>query len=65
MSAKLIQEVHTYEVETKTQAEQLIRDFEAKSMGMVTYKLTHRTKKSQGEIEYEWYVVQITQKYKL
>jgi hypothetical protein len=64
MAAQLIKEVHTYEVEAKTQAEELIRDFESKSEGMVTYKLTHRTKKSKGEIEYEWYVVEITQKYK-
>lgn len=65
MSGKLIKLVHTYEVDTKTEAEELIRSFEAKSSGMVTYKLTHRTKKSQGEIEYEWYVVEITEKYKL
>jgi hypothetical protein len=65
MAAELIKEVHTYEVETKTQAEQLIRDFESKSDGMVTYKLTHRTKKSGGEVEFEWYVVEITQKYKM
>jgi hypothetical protein len=65
MAAQLIKEVHTYEVETKTQAEELIRDFESKSDGMVTYKLTHRTKKSGGEVEFEWYVVEITQKYKM
>jgi hypothetical protein len=64
MAAQLIKEVHTFEVETKTQAEELIKDYESKSEGMVTYKLTHRTKKSKGEIEYEWYVVEITQKYK-
>ena len=65
MAAQLIKEVHTFEVETKTQAEELIRSFESKSEGMVTYKLTHRTKKVQGEVEFEWYVVEITQKYKM
>jgi hypothetical protein len=65
MAAELIKEVHTFEVQTKTQAEELIRDFESKSEGMVTYKLTHRTKKSGGEVEFEWYVVEIAQKYKM
>jgi len=65
MAAELIKEVDTFEVETKTQAEELIKDYESKSEGMVTYKLTHRTKKSGGEVEYEWYVVEITQKYKM
>lgn len=65
MAAQLIKEVHTFEVETKTQAEELIRSYESKSDGMVTYKLTHRTKKVQGEVEFEWYVVEITQKYKI
>jgi hypothetical protein len=61
----LIKEVHTYEVDTKEAAEKLIHKAQASSQGVVTYKVTHRTKKSGGEVESEWFVVEITQKYKI
>jgi len=64
MAPVLTKIVKTYEVTTKTEAENLIRDVESKSDGIITYKLTHRTKKSGGEVQFEWYVVEIIQKFK-
>jgi hypothetical protein len=64
MAVLLTKVVKTYEVVTKTEAENLIKEVEAKSEGVITYKLSHRTKKSGGEVQYEWYVVEITQKIK-
>lgn len=65
MAAELTKETHTFEVMTRTEAEDLIRKYENESDGLVTYKLTHRTKKTKGEVEFEWYVVEITEKYKM
>lgn len=62
MAILLTKVVKTYEVVSKTEAENLIKEVEGKSEGVITYKLSHRTKKSGGEVQYEWYVVEITQK---
>ena len=60
---ELIKEVHTYEVNTKPEAEAKIKQVEESSNGTVTYKLTYKTKKAKGEIIDEWYLIEITQAY--
>lgn len=60
---ELLKQVNTYQVDNKEQAETKIKQVEAESNGIVTYKLTYKTKKAKGEIIAEWYVVEITEKY--
>jgi len=59
----LIKETKTYEVNTKPEAEDKIKEVEEASNGTVTYKLSYKTKKVKGEIADEWYLIEITQAY--
>lgn len=60
----LLKETFEFQVETEEQAAALIEEQKQSSKGIVSnYKSTRKTKKEQGEIVAEWYIVSVTHQY--
>jgi hypothetical protein len=60
-----IKETFEFKVETEEEATALINDFKEKSIGIVNYKTVYRTKKEKGEVVDSWYIVTLTQTFKV
>lgn len=60
---ELLKTVNEYKVDTEPEAVDLIENAKQISKGIVTYKITYKTKKVKGEIVEEWYVAQITESF--
>lgn len=60
-----IKETFEFKVETEEEAVDLINDFKDKSTGIVSYKTVYRTKKEKGEVVDSWYIVTLTQNFKV
>lgn len=60
---ELLKTTNEYKVDTEPEAVDLIENAKQTSKGIVTYKITYKTKKSKGEIIEEWYVAQITESF--
>lgn len=60
----LLKETFEFQVDTEEQAAALIEEQKQGSKGIVSnYKSTRKTKKEQGEIIAEWYIVSVTHQY--
>jgi hypothetical protein len=60
----LLKETFEFQVDTEEQAAALIEEQKQGSKGIVSnYKSTRKTKKEQGEIVAEWYIVSVTHQY--